>query len=308
MIAAEAGERDRDRTLVAGRAQPHVDRVERPFEPRRGERGDEGVRRADVILAHRHPPLAAALGHPGRMVIDQHEVEIGAGQHLPPARLAERDHHHAAAAHPAVARGEIGEHARQQRRHRRIGQRGASLAGLVDADTSLQHRDVEAEFLAPHRAADDLDRLLEQRRVGELRLQRAERRGIRLVRREQALERARHVGEMVGERGRGAEHGGDAVEQRRVALEQRQQLHPGGQAGEETLEPDESLVRLLLPPERGEQRRQHLAHQLARPLRAHRAHPPGLPAAHRSRDPRGVAEAEPVQRRDGARRRLAARR
>ena len=62
VIVAERGERDGDRALVAGRPQPHVDGIERPVGARRGQRGDEGVGRADEPLAGRQ--RAARRGFP----------------------------------------------------------------------------------------------------------------------------------------------------------------------------------------------------------------------------------------------------
>ena len=60
MIVAERGERDGNRSLVAGRAQAHVHRVKLPIDARRGNGGDIGVGGPHEPLAGRQP-LAAGL-------------------------------------------------------------------------------------------------------------------------------------------------------------------------------------------------------------------------------------------------------
>ena len=66
-----------------------------PTGVRRGQRGDEGVHRADEPLAGRAAGAgAAAFRDVVRMVIDEHQVEVGAGHHLPRAGLAEQHHDH----------------------------------------------------------------------------------------------------------------------------------------------------------------------------------------------------------------------
>ncbi len=52
------------------------------------------------------------------------------------------------------------------------------------------------------------------------------------------------AGQVVSQRRRRAEDSGDAVEQARIALKQRQELHAGGQPREQFLEPAERNVRL----------------------------------------------------------------
>ena len=84
-----------------------------------------------------------------------------------------------------------------------------------------------------------------------------------------------------------------------IALEQRQELHAGRLARQERVEPVERRVGLRLAGQRGQHARQQLSHQLARPLRAQRAHVPGLPAAHRRDDAVGFCEAERAQRGHG---------
>ncbi len=103
----------------------------------------------------------ADLRHALRMVVDQHQVEVGAGHHFPPARLAEQHHRHRAAAHPAEALREIGEHRPRQRGQRGIGQRGAAQPGGIGVDPPLQRGDRDGEILLPHGAADDRDGLLQ---------------------------------------------------------------------------------------------------------------------------------------------------
>jgi hypothetical protein len=108
---------------------------------------------------------------------------------------------------------------------------------------------------------------------------------------------------MIGQRRRRPKHGRDPVQQRRVALKQRQELHAGRLTGQEGVEPVEHRVGLRLARKGGEDARQHLGQQIAGARRTHGAHMPGLPAAHRDHDALRIAEAERTQRRDGGGRR-----
>ena len=100
---------------------------------------------------------------------------------------------------------------------------------------------------------------------------------------------------MVGQQRCRAQHGGDPVQQSRVALKQRQKLHAGGLAGQECVEPVEHRVRLRLSGERGQDARQHLGQQIAaRSDRSARTWP-GLPATHRDDDALRICEAKRFQ-------------
>ena len=88
-----------------------------------------------------------------------------------------------------------------------------------------------------------------------------------------------------------------------IALEQRQQLHPGRLARQERVEPVEHRVGLRLAGERGQHARQQLRQQFARARRTQRPHMPRLPAAHRRDDAIGAAEPKRAQRGDGGLRR-----
>ena len=110
------------------------------------------------------PPRALALGRVFRVVVDQHQVEVGADHHLPPARLAERDDRHAPARHMAEARPEIGEHTRQQRGDRGVRQPCAAQARLVRVQPPVHRRDRDVEVLLADGAAGDRDRVLEAAR------------------------------------------------------------------------------------------------------------------------------------------------
>ncbi len=89
-------------------------------------------------------------------------------------------------------------------------------------------------------------------------------------------------GQVVGQRRRGAQHGGDPLQQRRLPLQQRQQLHPGRQPAEQRVGAGERRVRLALRRPARAAGRQHRLQQRARPLGAEgarHARPPGRTAA-----------------------------
>ena len=177
---------------------------------------------------------------------------------------------------------------------RGVGDRGAAQAGLVGVDPALHRGDRDGKILLAHGAAGDLDDVLEQPRILQPAAQQTGRVRV-LFRAQQAVERRRVAGQVIGQRRRGTEHRGNPVEQAGIALEQRQQLHAGGLARQERVEPVEHRVRLRLAGQRGQHARQQLRQQLAGAGRAQRAHVPCLPAAHRGDDALGVAEAEGVR-------------
>ena len=83
---------------------------------------------------------------------------------------------------------------------------------------------------------------------------------------------------MIGQRRGGAQNRGDAVEQHRVALEQRQKLHARGLARQEGIELVEHSIGLGLTRER----RQHQGEAIDRAIRGrapNAAHARGLPAS-----------------------------
>jgi hypothetical protein len=79
-------------------------------------------------------------------------------------------------------------------------------------------------------------------------------------------------------------------------MEERKQLHAGGQLGEEAVEAQERAVGLRRPGQRLQQGRHQLGQQLARAGAAHRAVMSVMPAAHRSGDFPRILEAELAQR------------
>ena len=110
---------------------------------------------------------------------------------------------------------------------------------------------------------------------------------------------------MIGQLRRRAEHVGDAGHDRRVALERGQDRDTRGQARDQRVEAREGGVRFALPTQLGEQARQNLFHQLARPHRAERPDAAGLPSPQRLDDPVRVLESEAAQAVERAGRRLA---
>ncbi len=199
------------------------------------------MRQPHEPLADRHGARAAALRDVRRMIVDQHQVEVRPGHHLPPAGLAQSDHRHAAAAHPAEPRGEI----RQD---------GGSNARSAASAIAVRRRPAASASSRPSMVATEMEksssftaRLVSSIASSSPRASRSRRRsaaGASSSSGDSSPSSADGIRrQMIGQRRRGTQHRGDAVQQRRIALEQRQQLHAGGLRAEEPVEPAERVVR-----------------------------------------------------------------
>ena len=109
---------------------------------------------------------------------------------------------------------------------------------------------------------------------------------------EHGVERAAALAQDAREPRRRAHDGGDQLEQARVLLQEREQLHAGRQLGQEAVEADEGEIGIGGLGERLDQRRLHLGQQLAGAWRAHGGVAAVVPAAHR-RDDLGGARDSP---------------
>ncbi len=233
VVAAERGEADGDRALVAGRAQPHVHGIQRPVDAGRRQRGDQAwAARMNYWLAGSRRG-AVALRGVGRVVVDQHQVEVGAGHHLPPAGLAQQHHGHAAAGDAAVALGVAGQHAGQQHGQRRVGQGGAGSPAASASSRPSICATARRNSSAAHGAADDGDGVVQRRARRPAARSSAAGSGSAPSGDSRPSSAAGTCGQVVGQRRGGAQHGGDAAPAARAALQQREQLHPGGQAAEQ---------------------------------------------------------------------------
>ena len=106
MVALEALQRVGERSGAAGRAQPHVDLVERALVGVGGERRHDLGAEPRVVLDRRQR-LAAVRGfQAGRDVVDEDQVEVGGGRHLAAAELAHAQHGQPLAAEAAMRLGE----------------------------------------------------------------------------------------------------------------------------------------------------------------------------------------------------------
>ncbi len=234
------------------------------------------------------------------MVVHQHQVEVGARHHLTPAGLAHRHHRHRAAAHAAEARGE--------KSASTGGSSALSAASAIAvrrspaASASIRPSIVATETVkSSSRTVRRMISMTSSSSRASRRRARSRRAGSGFSSGLQQAVQCRRDDWPGGWRARARRPSTAAIRsiRPRIALEQRQQLHAGGLARQERVEPVEHGVRLRLAGERGQHARQHLAQQFARARRAQRADMPGLPAAHRGDDALGVAEAERAQRADG---------
>ncbi len=151
VVAREALVARDQRPLVAGRAQPRVDLVERPLPERHLEEGEEALREAGVEDVGRGLPGGvdhARLG--GR--VEEDEVEIGVVAELAPAELPERHHREASGRHPTLRpRLLLGQLERGP--EERLGQVGELLghARQPDAPGDVVHGDAQ-DLLVLHPA------------------------------------------------------------------------------------------------------------------------------------------------------------
>ena len=95
------------------------------------------------------------------MVVQEHQIQVRPRHHLPPAGLAQSDHDHAAAAHPAEPLREIGLDDGQQHPQRHIRHRGAPQPGGVSVQPPLHLGHRNGKILLLDRPAGELDRLLQ---------------------------------------------------------------------------------------------------------------------------------------------------
>ncbi len=90
LIFDKTRELGRERSLAAGRAQPHIDFI-KPAPPRRdGQGGDKPLRQPSIIVHRMKRPRAVGLRPRGIEIIDEHEIEIRGRRHFARAKLAKR--------------------------------------------------------------------------------------------------------------------------------------------------------------------------------------------------------------------------
>ncbi len=98
------------------------------------------------------------------------------------------------------------------------------------------------------------------------------------------------VRKVIGQRWGGAQDRRNPVQQARIPLKPREQLHAGRLPCQERVEPVEDRVRLWLAPQRREDPGKQLRQHLAGPLRAQSAYVSRLPASHRRDNALRIAE------------------
>ena len=158
----------------------------------------------------------------------------------------------------------LGQHARQQHRERGRREIAAQPPRRIDIDARLERCDREMEFLAPDEAPCRGDGLLQIGFVPQHLAQKRFGGGKTGAGREQGFQRVGVLLQMLRQcRGR-TQHGGQAAQQSGVALEQREQLHPGPLAREHRIEMREGFVRVRLLAQHGQQAGQQAVEQAAR--------------------------------------------
>ena len=118
LIGGEGVDMGGERPGLAGGAQAEVDRVERAFGGRRGQRRHQALGQPRVILRAVQGPRAVRGRGVVVEIVEQDEIEVGGRAHLAAAELAHGDQRHGAALHPAVRPLELAERRIEQRRRR----------------------------------------------------------------------------------------------------------------------------------------------------------------------------------------------
>ncbi len=181
-------------------------------------------------------------------VVDEDEVEVGGGGHLAPAELAHGDDDRAAARHAAVRSHHLALHLGLHGGDDAFGQQRVGAAGLGGGDGAGQHAHADQELLLAGEQAGAIEHLLEVGGTLELGGDQGIEAGAvgqaaEEARIEHGIERAPALAQDAREPRRRAHDGGQQLEQARVLLQEREQLHAGRQLGQEAVEADEGRDR-----------------------------------------------------------------
>ena len=251
LVIAERRKRGRDRPLPPRRAQPHVHLVKPSRRGRRGHGRQQRLRQARVIGARRQRPGAVRRLDPAR-VVDHDQVQVRLRVQVPRAKRPHPQHHGAAPGRRAVPGREVPPDHPRQGADRGIGDIGVLHRRLVRADEAAQVVDADAELPFVRPAARGVQRdLVSARRLRQDRAKLVRQRSAQTLRArprreempgEDRVQNLRVAGKIGGEPRHRAADVGQKVDQLRVRPEQRKQLHPGGQAAQEAVEPRQRLV------------------------------------------------------------------
>ena len=251
LIVLEAAHRGRDRPLATGGAQPHVHLIEPAGGGRGGYGGDHCLGQARVIGPRRQRAAAFGCFLPVG-VIDHDQVQIRPGIQLSRPQRPHPQHHRAAPRRRTVTGREFVRHDREQGSDTGIGQIGILQPGLIRIDQPAQvmHADAEMPFMRP--GPGRIQRLFvtaprrPQRRAENPGEQRSQPIRPRPGRKERPAQNGIEYGGMARQIGRQPRRRAadidDQFDQGWVGLKQRKQLHPGGQAGQKTVEPGQRFV------------------------------------------------------------------
>ena len=124
-----------------------VDLVEHALGGRGRERGDQALGQTGVV-AHRIDRLGAVgIAVAGLVVVEQDDVDVGAGRQFAAAELAHADDGDAAAGDPAVDAFDLGNDGVERGADDQVRQIGQRLAGPDAADRAGQQADADQELL-----------------------------------------------------------------------------------------------------------------------------------------------------------------
>ena len=300
VIGFESLQRIGERPGAPRRPQAHVDLVERALVGVGGQRRHDLLAESGVVLDRRQGLRAVGHFHAGRYVVDEDQVEVGSGRHLAAAELAQAKNSQSLALEAAMGLSEALLHAVAERGNRGGGDVGIGEAGLGRGVDALELLDalLAAAVIGP--AACQIEDILlvvdAGKRRGEI-CRHLRGRGQRPVEvgREHRIQKEGAAREVGREARRAAHDRGQQFEQRRVGLEQREELHPGRQVAEEQVEVQQSLVRCG----RASQLLQQAGHQFGQELagagRRGRAEAAMMPASYDAGGCRGIAKAQRLQ-------------
>ena len=214
LVGGEATDLGSERPGAAGRAQPHVDLVERAVVGLRGQRIDQPLRQPGEILRAVKRTLAVRLRIRVVEVVNKDQIEVGARRHLAPAKLAHGQHRARLAAQMAIGRGKIaGDRAVHSANHR-VGEPREGLAGLPCRHRAGQYAHSGQKHVFQPEHADALEQVLVVTRLRQRRVEPPAELGVvrqhaEKARIDQRIHHLRVARQRVGEPRRDAKHEDD---------------------------------------------------------------------------------------------------
>ena len=300
LIFDEGPKLGRDRPLAAGRTQPHVDLVEPPAAGRDGERRNQPLRQAGVILQSMQRPGAFRFRPFFVEIIEQDEIEVGNRGHRARAEPAHRDDGAAAARHTAMIGGEDRLDMREAGAHQARGERRIGAPGCVRREYRRQRPHADEKRLFLRHVAYRIEKFLGaacrlQNMVAAPVVMGFVARRVERGRIDRGVEHVRTHSDNIGEARRAAENIAEQFAHGCIGLQNREQFDCGRHASERRVESGERRVGIAAAGESLQERRNELGQDFPGARALDGAATSEMPAAYGLGRLHGIAEAELAQ-------------